>query len=133
MYTMTILNDTDRSVRLNRRSWEWDWYILLARRRILQSLRIIITHVPCLHLPYVTYFWVVSAARFVRVRGRMLLNLRPTGSVVMRKGQSDKVMVGHMTGAVHLCMSVEVLEGTFQPAAFGLFDVICRTHMPGLY
>jgi hypothetical protein len=90
-----------------------DWYTFwLGAESFLQSLRIIITHVPCLHLPYVTYFWVVSAARFVRVRGRMLLNLRPTGSVVMRKGQSDDVVFWHMTGAVHLCMSAEVLEGT---------------------
>jgi hypothetical protein len=85
----------------------------LARRRILQSLRIIITHVACAAASALRYILlVVSAARFVRVRGRMLLKLRPTGSVVMRKGQSDKVMVGLMTGAVHLCMSVEVLEGT---------------------
>jgi hypothetical protein len=114
---MTMLNDTNRLVRLNRRSWGWGIGIhtfWLGAESFLQSLRIIITHVACAAASALRYILlVVSAARFVRVRGRMLLNLRPTGSVVMRKGQSDKVMVGHMTGAVHLCMRVEVLGGTF--------------------
>jgi hypothetical protein len=54
----------------------WYWYFWLGAESFSHFVSIIITHVACVCL---TLLLVVSVARFVRVRGRILLKLRPTG------------------------------------------------------